>query len=166
MTLFISKNCNILRSISTMSLPQKSKLDELEWAYELQPDSDFGEDTHSYISKLTGEIVHDAEALTGEPCPVEDIEGDPDYIHLPDKFDLDLGNRLVWRFVDIEIPGLEQKVREIFSRKGAYRRWKDFLDRNYLLDKWHTFENESTREALLEWCKVHEIAIDEPASES
>lgn len=72
-----------------------------------------------------------------------------DYLHLPDKFDLDLGQRLVWRFVEIEIPGLEQKVRETFSRRGAYRRWKDFLDRNGLLDKWHTLENESTRAALV-----------------
>jgi hypothetical protein len=149
-----------------MSTPQKSKLDELEWAYELQPDPNFGEEMHTYISKLTGELVHDAEAVTGEPCPVEDIEFDDNYLHLPDKFDLDLGQRLVWRFVEIEIPGLEQKVREIFSRKGAYRRWKDFLDRNDLLDKWHTFENASTREALADWCKANEIPIDEPTSES
>ena len=149
-----------------MSLPQKSKLDELEWAFELQPDADFGEDTHCYISKLTGELVNDNEAVTGEPCPVEDIDCDDNYLHLPDKFDLDLGQCLVWRFVEIEIPGLEQKVRDIFSRKGAYRRWKDFLDRNYLLDKWHAFENESTREALLDWCKSHEIPMDEPAPKS
>jgi len=52
---------------------------------------------------------------------------------------------LVWRFVGEEIPGLEPKIREIFSRRGAYRRWKNFLEGNDLLDKWHTFENEATR---------------------
>ena len=143
-----------------MSTPQKSKLDELEWAFDLQPDPDFSEGTHCYISKLTGEIVNDDEGLSGEPCPVEDIDCDPDYIHLPDKFDLDLGQRLVWRFVGIEIPGLEPKVRDIFSRRGAYRRWKDFLENNGLLDKWYTFENESTREALVDWCKAHGVPLD------
>ncbi|CAA6692321.1 MULTISPECIES: UPF0158 family protein [unclassified Lentimonas] len=143
-----------------MSTPKKSKLDELEWAFDLQPDPDFGEETHSYISKLTGEIVHDDEALSGEPCPVEDIDCHPDYVHLPDKFDLDLGQRLVWRFVGIEIPGLEPMVRDIFSRRGAYRRWKDFLEGNGLLDKWYTFENESTREALVDWCKANDVPID------
>ncbi len=147
-------------------LPNQSKLSELEWAFDMQSGSEFGEEINCYISKLTGDIVHDDEALSDVPCPVEDIEFDPDYLQLPDKFDLDLGQCLVWRFVEIEIPGLEQKVREIFSRRGAYRRWKDFLDRNYLLDKWHTFENESTREALLDWCKSHEVPIDEPATES
>lgn len=148
-----------------MNLPERSKLDELEFAFDMQCGSAFGEETHCYISKVTGDIVHDAEALSGEPCPVEDIDEHPDYVHLPDKYDLDLGQRLVWRFVDIEIPGLEQKVREIFSRRGAYRRWKDFLDQNYLLDKWHTFENESTREALLDWCKSEGVPIEKPSSE-
>lgn len=149
-----------------MDLPKQPKLDELELAFDMQSGSEFGEEIHCYISKKTGDIVHDDEVLSDVPCPVEDIEFDPDYLHLPDKYDLDLGNRLVWRFVDIEIPGLEQKVREIFSRKGAYRRWKDFLDYNDLLDKWYTFENESTREALLDWCKSNKIPMDEPASES
>ena len=149
-----------------MSTPQKSKIDELELAFDMQSGSEFGEEIHCYISKLTGDIVHDAEAISGAPCPVEDIEDNPDYLHLPDKYDLDLGNRLVWRFVDIEIPGLEPKIRDIFSRKGAYRRWKDFLDDNDLLDKWHTFENESTREALLDWCKAHKVPIEDPESES
>ncbi|CAA6677049.1 MULTISPECIES: UPF0158 family protein [unclassified Lentimonas] len=148
-----------------MSTPQKTKIDELEWAFDLQPDPDFCDDTHCYISKVTGELVYSAEAATGQPCPVEDIEEHPDYIHLPDKHDLDLGQRLVWRFVGIEIPGLEQKVRKIFSRRGAYRRWKDFLDRNYLLDKWHTFENESKREALVDWCKAHGVPIEDSTAD-
>ncbi len=128
----------------------------------MQCGSEYGQEIHCYISKLTGDIVHDNEELSGEPCPVEDIEGDPDYLHLPDKFDLHLGQRMVWRFVDFEIPDLEPKVREIFTRKGAYRRWKDFLDRNDLLDKWHQFENDSTRAALLDWCQSHEIPVKEP----
>ena len=141
-------------------LPKQSKLDELEWAFDMQSGSEHGEEIHCYISKKTGDIVHDDEVLSDVPCPVEDIEGDPDYLHLPDKFDLHLGQRLVWRFVSFEIPGLAPKVREIFSRRGAYRRWKDFLDRNDLLDKWHQFENDSTRAALLDWCQSHEIPIE------
>ena len=148
-----------------MSTPQPSKLDELELAFEMQSCSEFGQEVHCYVSKKTGDTVHDDEELSGEPCPVEDIDCHPDYVHLPDKYDLDLGQRLVWRFVGIEIPGLEPKVRDIFSRRGAYRRWKDFLDYNDLLDKWYTFENESTREALLDWCKANEVPIEDSTAD-
>lgn len=58
-----------------------------------------------------------------------------------------------------EVPGLEPKVREIFNRKGAYRRWKDFLHDLDLLDKWHTFEDQETRQALLDWCEASGVAI-------
>ncbi|MFQ3224993.1 MAG: hypothetical protein ACI8Z5_001247 [Lentimonas sp.] len=71
---------------------------------------------------------------------------------------------MIWRFVGIERPGLEPKVRDIFSRRGAYRRWKDFLENNGLLDKWYTFANESTREALIDWCHTHEIPIEHSTS--
>jgi len=61
---------------------KKSKLDELELAFCFaEPSGEYG----IYISKLTGEIVHDAEMITGEPCPVEDIEWNDDYLPLPDK---------------------------------------------------------------------------------
>jgi hypothetical protein len=124
-----------------MDSQSQSKIEALEWAFEMQSGTEYGLEVHCYISKLTGDIVNDDEEMSGVPCSVEDIEGDADYLRLPDKFDLDLGQCLVWRFVEIKIPGLEQKVREIFSRRGAYRRWKDFLDRNYLLDKCHTIES-------------------------
>ncbi len=142
---------------STSDYPNISKLDELEMALAF---SNPVEDDRTYISRLDGRLVHDAESLTGEPCPVEDIEDNDDFLPLPDKYDLDLGTRLVWRFVELKIPGLEAKVREIFARKGAYRRWKDFLGRNELLDQWYEFENEATRKALLDWCRANKIPIE------
>ncbi len=132
------------------------KLEELALALEI---SSASESIPAYVCKSTGEIVYDAEEYSGEPCPVEDIEDDDRYVSLPDKRDLDLGTRLVWRFVEQEIPGLEPKVRKIFSRRGAYRRWKDFLDYNDLLEAWYNFEETAQNEALLEWCRAKGIQI-------
>jgi hypothetical protein len=143
-----------------MQLPHKSKIDQVEWAFEYQNSTEISE-INTYIHKKTGEIVCDDEDASGEPCPIDDIEDHPDYLHLPDKYELDLGQRLVWRFVRQEIPGLEPKIREIFSRRGAYSRWKDFLSNNDLLDKWHDFENNSTRQALLDWCAENGIPMDD-----
>jgi hypothetical protein len=141
--------------------PQRTKLDELEWAFDMCSGSEMGDEIHAYVCKKTGVIVYDDESVSGEPCPVEDIEFHDDYVHLPDKYDLDLGTPLVWKFVAERIPGLEPKVRELFSRRGAYRRWKDFLEGIDQLDAWYTFENESTRQALLDWCESEEIPITE-----
>jgi len=49
----------------------------------------------------------------------------------------------------------------MFSRRGAYRRWKDFLDANGLLEKWYTFENEATEQALKTWCQENGIPIED-----
>ena len=63
--------------------------------------------------------------------------------------------------MDRQIPGLKNKVQGIFSRRGAYSRYKAFLGELELLDAWHRFEDERTKEALLEWCKDESIPIDE-----
>ncbi len=140
-----------------------SLLDELEAAIEM---IDTPEDCQAYVSKRTGEVVFDAEVLSGEPCPVDDIENHEDFLAVPDKHELDLGTRLVWKFVRMEIPGLEPKIREMFSRRGAYGRWKDWLHANDLLEKWYEFENESTRQALLDWCRENGIPIQKPDAEA
>ncbi|QXD24714.1 UPF0158 family protein [Opitutia bacterium ISCC 51] len=116
-------------------------------------------DVSAYVSKSTGEVVYNDEPISDEPCPVEDIENNPDYIPIPTKHELDLGTQLVWQFVDKEIPALYPKVREIFSQKGAYGRFKDFLSYNGILEQWHEFETLQTRIALTEWCKENKIPL-------
>lgn len=113
----------------------------------------------AYVSKTTGETFYQSDTSDLDELP-EDIYENDDYIEIPHKNDLNLGQRLVWQFVEKEIPGLADKVRSFFSRKGAYSRYKDFLEEVGLLDKWHEFEDSRTREALIQWCKDNEIEID------
>ena len=40
------------------------------------------------------------------------------------------------------------RVQQIFSRRGAYRRFKDFLEQKDLLQDWYDFENQREEEAL------------------
>lgn len=113
----------------------------------------------AYLSKTTGETFYQSEMSDYDELP-EDIYENDDYIEIPHKNYLGLGQRLVWSFVEIEIPGLAEKVRGFFSRKGAYSRYKDFLEDIGLLDKWYEFEDSRATEALLQWCKDNEIEID------
>ena len=138
--------------------PQRSKFDEIEWAYDICDGSD---EMHAYVSKLSGEVVYNNEEITGEPCPIEDIDLDNNYLHIPAKFDLNLGTQCVWEFVHTQIPGLEPKIRELFRGKGAYRRWKHWLERNDLLDRWYEFEETAQRKALRSWCDFHKIPLQD-----
>ena len=138
------------------------KYSELEFAYDSVNSGSEIADNSAFVSRKTGEILFDwDESFSGEPGLPESIYEDEDYVQIPEKRDLDLGTSLVWDFVRQEIPGLEQKVREIFSRRGAYARYKDFLRYNDILEQWYDFENRRTKEALLEWCSENGIKIDE-----
>lgn len=116
----------------------------------------------AFICKKTGETLFDADEMdTGEPRLPESIYDNDDYIQIPDKRDLGLGTRLVWEFVRKAIPALEPKVREIFSKRGAYARYKDFLEYNEILEEWYDFENQRIKEVLLEWCAEHGIQVED-----
>ena len=113
-----------------------------------------------YVSRSTGQTYFRSDMADVDELP-DDVEENDDYVEIPHKHDLDLGKKLVWEFVDLQIPGLKNKVQGIFSRRGAYSRYKAFLADLELLDAWFRFENERTREALLEWCRDEGIPVDD-----
>jgi len=51
------------------------------------------------------------------------------------------------------------EVRHIFSRRGAYRRYKDLLVRRGALDLWYDFSNKAEEAALREWCAENGIDL-------
>jgi hypothetical protein len=88
------------------------------------------------------------------------VETNSNYIKVPHKNDLDLGQRLVWQFIRREIPGLEENVRRLFLARGAYGRYKSFLNEVGLLEKWYRFEGETIKDTLLEWCVENGIRME------
>ncbi len=89
----------------------------------------------------------------------DDFETSDDYIEIPHKHDLDLGRELVCEFVNKNAPALSRKVDEVFSRRGAYQRYKSLLERHGLLDDWYRYEQTETEAALKEWCKFNSIDL-------
>jgi hypothetical protein len=114
----------------------------------------------AYVSKSRGETYIHSEMHGEEDDLPDDIYESDDYIEIPHKNDLDLGQKLVWKFVEREIPGLEHKVRGFFSRREAYSRYKTFLEQIDLLEKWYDYENSETQKALRAWCEENEIETD------
>ena len=54
------------------------------------------------------------------------------------------------------------EVRHIFSRRGAYRRYKDLLVRRGALDLWYDFSNKAEEAGLREWCAENGIELTGP----
>ena len=135
------------------------KFADLEYAFEFINAGDPYEH-EAFVSRSTGKTYIRSDVAGVDELPEDVLEND-DYVEIYSKYDLDLGKDLVWQFVDRQIPGLKTKVREIFSRRGAYARYKAFLEDLDLLDAWYRFENERTREVLLEWAREKGISIDD-----
>ena len=114
--------------------------------------------TVHYCLKETGEIFYISGMGDSDDLP-EDIEDSDEYIEIPHKNELDLGNRLVMDFVAEQCPELLEKVHAIFKRKGAYSRYKELLDSKDLLEKWYDYENQHTKEALRQWCADNGIEL-------
>lgn len=50
-------------------------------------------------------------------------------------------------------------IQQIFSHRGAYRSFKDFLVRKELLQSWYDFANQREEEALREWALDNKIEL-------
>ena len=128
---------------------------------ELEDAFDFGDadELEAYLNVQTGEFVFIAPEGCLDEEPPDALEDEDKYLRMPDKRDLDLGSRLVFAFAR-EV-GRHDEVREIFSRRGAYRRYKDSLDRWGLAEKWYAFQDAATKEALRGWCQENGIRVKE-----
>jgi len=110
------------------------------------------------LCKETGEILYASEYGDVDEIP-EEVYDRSDCIEIPHKNDLDLGRNLVFEFVEQYLPSDFERVRHIFRRKGAYGRYKDFLEDRGFLQKWYDFENKRQTETLREWCEYNEITL-------
>lgn len=111
------------------------------------------------INRKTGETFYKS-GLSGIDDFPEDVDAG-DYIGIPHKMDLELGQELVFAFVEQYLPQKIDEVDQIFRRRGAYSRYKSLLESLGMLEKWHQFENEQIKEALLEWCRQRGLDISE-----
>ena len=115
-------------------------------------------ENEAYLDRQSGKIYwHSEFGDNAEELP-DDID-DKKYILIPDKRELDLGKPLVLDFAREFLPDDYDEVRRIFSRRGAYRRYKDLLVRRGALERWYDFSNKSEETALREWCAENGIEL-------
>ena len=114
---------------------------------------------YAYLNKETGEKYYVSELGDSDELPA-DWEENEKLITIPHKNDLNLGRDLVFDFISASLPDQFDNVRGIFSRKGAYARFKDLLESKGQLEAWYEFERKATEEALRGWCKENDISLE------
>jgi hypothetical protein len=123
----------------------------------------FGE-FQAFLCKRTGKIYERYEfsdfAEFNDELP-DDIEDEEKYIALPDKHELGLGKPLALSFARECLPDDFDETRYIFSKRGAYPKFKALLARRNATDRWYEFEAKATDEALREWCELNSIDLVE-----
>lgn len=114
---------------------------------------------HAYFNTETGEFYYVSEPGDSDELP-DDLEENDKYVSIPHKNDLNLGRNLVMDFVTANLPGQVEKVRGIFSSKGAYARFRDFLEYKGQLEAWYEFEDKAIEKALKDWCRENDIELE------
>ena len=125
---------------------------DLELAFLATADS-YLFDSATYICRKSGKIFYVSDGYDSEEEVPDNIEDHHHFALIPDKQDMDLGQRLVRRFAAQSLPDKYDQIAAIFSRKGAYSRYKGLLSKCGKLDEWYKFEESATRNALSEWAK-------------
>jgi hypothetical protein len=131
-------------------------LDELRNAFEFVSSGPSSQHS-AYICIDTGIIYWKSNVMDLEEEIPDDVETSDRYIPVPHKNDLKLGQSLALSFIDQEIPHEYNFAASLFRKRGAYRRFKELLQSERLLEKWFAFEANASDVALQDWCKDNNI---------
>jgi hypothetical protein len=136
-----------------------TKFDDIQNAFLYVSSAAYGMNS-AVVRKDTGEILYRPE-MSGE----DEIGGkglDPDqWVAIPHRNDLDLGQSLAFEFVKANLADEYDAVRQIFKKRGAYGRFKEFLDSKGLLERWHKYSDQREEMALRKWCEENGIDLSD-----
>ena len=131
--------------------------DDLLAAYEWVSSSP--DDSEAFVSRTTGSVHWLSSTIELEDDLPEDIEDAGIYVAIPNKHDLNLGKNLALTFAKDQLADSYQTIANIFRQRGAYGRFKDFLEQKDCLQAWYDYEAKATELALRAWGAEEGITI-------
>ncbi|HEL2383235.1 TPA: hypothetical protein U0431_001444 [Streptococcus suis] len=117
-----------------------------------------------YYDSYLDELVYLSVEETGlESCEglEEEIEEDVTgrFVRLPTYYDFNpyaFMERYVYHLPEGD---LSDRLSRAIRGRGAFRRFKNELERCDRLEEWYAFETQCYKELVLDWCQENEIAI-------
>jgi hypothetical protein len=141
---------------SSAMTPVPIKLSDLMIAFEL---ASSGYPAAAYLALDTGKTHLVRDWIDEEDPPPADLEESDRYLALPERSELGLGRRVALDFMEEVAPDDFALVRQFFSRRGAFARFKGYLAGRGLLDQWSEYEAAAEERALRQWCKANEVPL-------
>ena len=135
-------------------------LKDLHEAFEFVAAASGGEH-QAFLCKQSGKLYCYSELCDDLEILPDDIDDTGKFLQVPDKKELGLGKPLALEFTREFLPGDFDDVRQFFSRRGAYARFKGLLDRRDALAEWYAFEAKAEEQALREWCELNSIEVSD-----
>lgn len=113
----------------------------------------------AYICPDTGNIYWLSNSQDLEEAVPDDVETAERYIAVPHKNELQLGQKMALDFIGQALPNDYNLVSSFFRKRGAYRRFRELLQAQGMLEQWFMFEASACDSALRDWCEEHSIQI-------
>ncbi|HEL1961081.1 TPA: hypothetical protein TYI36_001546 [Streptococcus suis] len=122
------------------------------------------QDDRYYYDSYLDELVYLSVEETGlESCEVleEEIEEDVAgrFVGLPTYYDFNPYTFMELYISDLTDGDLSGRLSRAIRGRGAFRRFKNELERCDRLEEWYAFETQCYKELVLDWCQENEIAI-------
>ena len=136
------------------------RLKDLQEAFEFVSAGGGGEH-QAFLCKQSGKLYCHSDLCDDLDILPDDIDDAGKFLPIPDKQELDLGKPLALAFTREFLPGDFDDVRQFFSRRGAYARFKALLDQRGVLADWYAFEAKAEEKALREWCALHSLEVSD-----
>jgi hypothetical protein len=148
----------VLASLGEQAMP--ADFQEILHAYEFV--SSEASSNQAFLCRQTGKILWYSEfSDLDEPLDElpDDVEDGEKYVAIPDKRELGLGKPMALDFAREFLSDDFDEVRYMFSRRGAYKKFRALLIRRNALERWYDFESKATERALREWCELNSVEV-------
>ncbi|HEL2172554.1 UPF0158 family protein [Streptococcus suis] len=87
----------------------------------------------------------------------EDVAGR--FVGIPTYYDFNPYTFMELYISDLTDGDLSGRLSRAIRGRGAFRRFKNELERCDRLEEWYAFETQCYKELVLEWCQENEVAI-------
>ncbi|NLC66161.1 MAG: hypothetical protein GX752_04380 [Clostridium sp.] len=89
---------------------------------------------------------------------VEEVLYGDDWISLPSKLEIHEYNIMEKFCFSLDDEDISNAMCNLIKGKGAFRRFKDYIQKYNIEDDWYNFRNKILEEMAIEWCEENNIS--------